>query len=223
MRSIRVWDLPLRLFHWLLVLLVTGSIVTGELGGAWMEWHGRFGYLIIALLVFRIVWGVAGPVYARFASFVTGPSELVAYLKGLKPAEPQRQVGHTPLGAQSIVAMLLALLAQAISGLFANDEIAFDGPLVRFISRELSETFSWYHTEVNFKIVIVLLALHVGAIVVFRLRGKKLVGPMITGEVESDAEAPDTRDDLPMRLFALAALLAGFMLVWWISVLGTTQ
>ena len=104
-RRIRVWDLPTRLFHWALATLVCGSFVTIKLGGAWMVWHERIGYAVLSLVTFRLVWGFVGGRYARFASFVRGPSAVLAYLRGQGSHSP----GHNPLGALSVLAMLAAV------------------------------------------------------------------------------------------------------------------
>ena len=120
---VRVWDLPTRAFHWSLVAAVTVATVTGTLGGRWMEWHSRAGLLIVGLLSFRLAWGFVGFEHARFASFAPTPTRLRAYLMG-----QWRGVGHNPLGALSVFALLGILALQAATGLFSNDDIAINGP-----------------------------------------------------------------------------------------------
>ena len=122
MHTIRVWDLPTRLFHWALVVCVIGQIVTANVGGNWMNWHLRLGYAVLTLLLFRLVWGFVGGHWSRFGSFLYAPSSVLAYLRG-RP-EPEHRVGHSPLGALSVFALLLILLAQ---GLF------FTGFLILYI------------------------------------------------------------------------------------------
>ena len=125
---IKVWDLPVRVFHWLLFLLIVGATVTGKVGGGAIEWHGRIGLAIIGLLVFRIVWGFIGSSHARFSSFVPRPSSLNAYLRG-----DWKGVGHNPLGALSVLALLALIGVQAATGIFGNDEIAFSDVLAEAI------------------------------------------------------------------------------------------
>lgn len=171
-----VWDLPMRLFHWSLVLLVVTAFVTAKIGGNAMVWHGRLGLAILGLLVFRIVWGFVGSTYARFARFVRGPAAIRAYLKG-----EWRGQGHNPLGALSVLALLSALAAMAGTGLFANDDIAFEGYLMPLIDSDLSGRITGIHHLLE-KVLMLLIALHVGAIVFYaRVRKHDLVRPMLTG------------------------------------------
>lgn len=175
--KIEVWDLPLRLFHWLLVVAVLAAVATGELGGGWMDWHGRIGLLVLGLLVFRVIWGFAGTTHARFASFVPTPSRLADYLQGR-----WQGIGHNPIGALSVIALLGLALAQVATGLFANDDIAFQAPLFHLVDKDLSDSLSGWHALL-FDGLAGLVVLHVAAIA-FYLRVKKtdLVRPMLTGE-----------------------------------------
>lgn len=189
MNHIRVWDLPLRLFHWALAALVIVLIVTGQIGGAAMETHFLAGYGVLALLLFRLVWGFIGGATARFGHFVRGPGAIRAYLRG----QWQRN-GHNPLGAFSVLAMLGLLLLQVSAGLFANDDIASEGPLARFIAKEASDSVTWLHKEVGATALYVLIGLHVAAILYYWIvRKNNLVAPMITGmgRAQEDGEAVD--------------------------------
>lgn len=171
-----VWDLPTRLFHWSLVVLVAAAFVTAKIGGSAMAWHGRLGLAILGLLVFRIVWGFAGSTYARFTQFVRGPAAIRAYLKGTWQGQ-----GHNPFGAFSVLALLGVLAAQAATGLFANDDIAFEGYLYPLVGGELSGKITGIHHLLE-KALMALVALHVGAIVFYaRVRKHNLVKPMLTG------------------------------------------
>lgn len=173
---IRLWDLPTRVFHWVLAASVIGAMVTGQLGGNLIEWHGRLGVLIVGLLVFRLVWGIVGSTYARFAQFMPTPCAIRAYLRG-----EWRGEGHNPLGALSVIALLGLLLAQALTGLAANDDIAFYGPLHELAGRELSNRLTGLHHLMS-KLLMALAALHVAAIVFYLVaRKKNLVKPMVTG------------------------------------------
>ena len=187
-RSIRVWDLPTRLFHWLLAAALVGSFVTIKTGE--LLWHALFGQCVLTLLLFRLVWGFIGGRYARFSQFVRGPSAVLNYLRG-GPVAP----GHNPLGALSVIALLGVLLFQAGSGLFANDDIAFEGPLARYVSNAVSSALTTWHRR-NEVIILGLVALHVGAILYYRfIRGKNLIGPMIRGDaMHSEPPAPAAVD-----------------------------
>ncbi|WP_020481619.1 cytochrome b/b6 domain-containing protein [Methylomonas sp. MK1] len=175
--EVHIWDWPLRLFHWLLVVAVVGAYATGKLGGNLTDWHARFGSLILGLLVFRLIWGFIGTTHARFASFFPTFSRLVEYVKG-----EWQGVGHNPAGAIAIIALLAVLSFLAITGLFANDDIAFEGPLFHAIDKEVSDKLSgWHIFAVN--ILLGLVAVHVSAIVLYqRLKKTNLVVAMLTGK-----------------------------------------
>ncbi len=185
-RLVRVWDAPTRVFHWLLALLVVGALVTIKIGGDAMVWHGRFGHLIFGLIVFRIVWGVVGSTHARFWNFAPTPSRLIAYLRG-----QWRGLGHNPLGALSVFALLGVIGFQATTGLFANDDIVFSGPLYRAVSSSTSNDLSALHRQMEWYIY-ALIALHVLAVLYYALFKKdNLITPMITGRkkvAEQEAE-----------------------------------
>ena len=179
-RKILIWDLPTRLFHWLLVLAIVALVVTGKAGGSWMEWHGRLGLLVLGLLVFRLLWGVMGSTYARFAGFFPTPAKVAAYLRGQWHAP-----GHNPLGACSVLALLAVPLFQALTGLVANDDIAFVGPLYDLVGRDLSNlATSWHLLAVN--VLLALVALHVAAILFYaHIKKDNLVKPMVLGWKDS--------------------------------------
>ncbi len=206
MQSIRVWDLPTRLFHWCLALCVVGLLITGNIGGNAMVWHGRLGYAVLSLLLFRLVWGLIGGHWSRFASFLFRPSHVLAYLRG--QGKPEHSVGHSPLGALSVYALLLVLLAQVGSGLFSDDEIAFIGPLAGWVSGEWVREATSYHKNVGKFIVLGLVALHLLAMVFYKLVKKQsLVRPMVVGDKHIAGDVPASRDDVGSRLLALVVLL----------------
>ena len=180
---VRLWDLPTRIFHWSLVAAVTTAIVTAKVGGSWMSLHGQAGLAIVGLVTFRVVWGFIGPAHARFASFFPTPGKVKSYLQGR-----WQGIGHNPLGAFSVFALLGLLIAQSLSGLFSNDDIDFAGPLAGLIDEGLSGQFTQWHHLLSDGLLI-LLGLHVAAIV-FYLWFKKdnLIGPMITGWKHVEAE-----------------------------------
>lgn len=183
-----LWDLPLRLFHWALLAAVTTAIVTGKLGGEWMPLHGKAGIAIVGLLGFRLAWGLLGSSTARFLHFLPSPGALLSYLRGR-----WRGIGHNPLGALSVVALLGLIGTQAVTGLFGNDDIAFTGPLVGLVDESLSQSLTgWHHRLVN--VLFVLLGLHVAAIL-FHVFAKKdnIVKPMVTGHKDVPADLPAPR------------------------------
>ena len=208
-KPVRVWDLPTRLFHWALVLCVTGSVLTAKLGGNATAWHLRLGYAALALLVFRLLWGVVGGRWSRFSSFVVSPVALWRYLRGRPAAGDHFEVGHSPLGALSVLAMLAWLLVQVGSGLIADDEIATTGPLVRFVSNELSLAGTNYHKGLGQWGLYGLVGLHVAAILFYRWRKQRdLITPMLLGDKLLAADVPAARDSWATRLLALALLAA---------------
>jgi cytochrome b len=211
LKMMEVWDLPLRLFHWLLAGLVVAAYVTVELGGNFMEWHGRIGLAILGLLVFRLAWGLVGSTHARFASFLPTPRRLGDYLRG-----EWRDHGHNPLGALSVIAMLAILLWQAVSGLFGNDDIAFNGYLYTLVSRDTSDWMTGWHKR-GYWFIIALVVLHLAAIAFYR-RVKKvdLITPMMTGKkhvADPEVQAPRGGGWLA---FALASALA-IVVTWTIG------
>ncbi len=211
--AIRIWDLPTRCFHWLLMLCLIGSVVTINLGGLWVDWHARFGYAALTLIAFRLVWGFVGPEHARFSRFVRGPGAILNYLRG-----NSRHAGHSPLAALSVLALLAAVAFQAVSGLFVNDAIAFDGPLVRHIDRGLSDEITGWH-EFNKWIILGLVILHLLAIAVYRWRGQRLVGPMIHGNkplADVPAGTLPSHDSWGIRLKALVIVAVIGSGVWWL-------
>ena len=219
MHTIRVWDLPTRLFHWLLAACVIGLVVTGSIGGNWMNWHLRLGYSVLTLLLFRLVWGFIGGHWSRFANFVYAPSSFVAYLRG--QARPEHRVGHSPLGALSVFALLLILAAQVGTGLMSDDEIAFFGPLVRFVSGDTVSMATSYHKNVGKFIVMGLVALHLMAILFYKLvKRQGLVRPMVVGDKQLTVHVPSANDTTGTRLLALVVLALCSAAVAWMVSLG---
>jgi len=216
MNTIRIWDLPTRLFHWLLVAAVVGLFVTGKTGGDAMSWHGRLGYAVLALLLFRLVWGVIGGRWSRFASFMPTPARLLRYLRG-QPL-PQDTAGHNPLGAFSVLALLLLLAAQAGSGLFADDDISFSGPLAGMVLPALVKTLTRLHRTAGQWLLIALVTLHVLSILVYLARGKNLIGPMIRGDkrLPSGEIVPPSADGPGRSALALIVLALAAAAVWWL-------
>lgn len=211
--SVRVWDLPTRLFHWALVACVAGLAITAYSENG-LDWHARLGYAVGALLLFRLVWGFVGGRWSRFASFLYSPASVVAYLRGR--AHPDHLVGHNPLGAGSVLAMLLVLLAQVGTGLISDDESAFQGPLNRYVSSATGLTATWYHKNIGQWLLLALVVLHLVAILYYLLRKREnLVRPMIAGDKEVATPVAPSRDDTRSRLVALGVMAACAGAVWW--------
>lgn len=201
LNTVRVWDLPTRVFHWALVLVIAGLAATGLMGGSLMVWHFRLGYALLALLLFRLVWGVVGGRWSRFGAFVYSPRSVLDYLRGNTRAE--HSVGHSPIGAGSVFAMLAVLAAQVGSGLLSDDEIAFAGPLTRFVSNANVSLATNYHSNIGKWLLLALVVLHILAILVYLWRKHNLIGAMLHGDKELVAKVASSRDDAVSRLGAL--------------------
>lgn len=211
--AIRVWDLPTRAFHWALVACVVGLVISGNIGGNAMTWHFRFGYCVITLLMFRVVWGFVGGHWSRFASFVYPPTQIMAYLR--TGGDASHKVGHNPLGALSVLAMLGILMLQVASGLMSDDEISASGPLVRWVSGNLVNLATWYHKDVGKVILIFLVITHLAAIGFYRWRkNENLVRPMLSGDKLLDAKVTKSSDTTQDRLKAALVLAVCAGLVW---------
>ena len=218
LNKVRVWDLPTRIFHWALVAGVLGLAISGTIGGNVMVWHFRFGYAVLTLLLFRIIWGLVGGRWSRFGAFIYSPQSVFNYLKGRGKAE--HSVGHSPIGAGSVFAMLGILLAQVGSGMLSDDEIAFAGPLTRFVSNASVSLATNYHKNIGKWILLALVLLHIAAIVFYLWRKHNLVGAMLHGDKELVTRVPPSRDDAASRTAALVVLAACGALVYWISTLA---
>ena len=221
LQPVRVWDLPTRLFHWLLAAALVGSVVSAKIGGAAMTWHFRFGYLVLGLLVFRLLWGLVGGRWSRFASFVYAPGTLLRYLRGQARPGEHLDVGHSPPGALSVFALLAIVAVQVATGLVADDEIANLGPLNRFVSGATAlEATAWPKSWGQW-LVIGLVALHVAAVFVYLfVKGRNLIGPMLGGDKPLPAGTPASADGLVQRVLALVLALLAAGLVAWVVRLG---
>lgn len=196
-----VWDLPTRLFHWSIVLLVAFSWWSSE--EAFDPWHYWSGYTILFLLLFRILWGFFGSSTARFASFVRGPASVLSYLRSGR----WHTAGHSPLGALSVIALLLSMIVQVSTGLIQFDDDDFvGGPLSSLVGADVAETAHDVH-DANFNVLLALIALHIAAIFYYRLqRGQDLVGPMVSGRAELGDGVEPMRTAPAWRAIACAAL-----------------
>jgi cytochrome b len=218
---VRIWDLPTRIFHWLLVLVIAGAVITAKIGGDAMGWHFLFGYSIFALLVFRLLWGVLGGHWSRFGRFIYGPGTMLRYVRGKSHESGYLDVGHNPLGSLSVFALLGFLGVQVASGLVADDEIVNVGPLNKFVSADLAGQATSWHTTVGQYALYGLIALHIAAVIYYVVRKRNnVLGPMFTGDKILPSTTPPSSDGPAQR--ALAALLLGVCvgIVAWVVKLG---
>lgn len=218
MSKIKVWDLPVRVMHWGLAFAVLGSWLTQELEGDWFAWHTRFGYAVLVLAVTRLAWGFVGTQHARFADFVRGPRAVITYVLSWRDRSgANAHVGHNPLGAWAIVLMLAMLLAQALTGLFANDQIFQTGPLFGYVTAATSDFLTTVHKQL-FDALSIVIGIHILAAFVYLLyRKENLIMPMITGnKTVGDAGARGIESS---RLWLAVAILSAVSaaLAWVVS------
>ncbi len=203
----RIWDLPTRLFHWVLVALVFLAWLSSEM--VWMRVHIWCGLTIIALLLFRLIWGFIGSDTARFTFFIQSPLAAIRHLLELPRREPDTEIGHNAAGGWMVLVMLGVLAIQASSGLFANDDISTEGPLATWIGKDRSDWLTHVH-RLNFMAIEIVVALHVLAIVMYRVvKGHNLLTPMITGKKRLPGATPAPRMMHPVLgliIFALCAV-----------------
>lgn len=223
-RKIAAWDPWVRVTHWSLVICVVGSWLTRELEGDWFAWHARFGYAVLVLVITRILWGLVGTHHARFANFVRGPRAIVAYLKA---ESREHSSGHNPLGALMIIALLALLLVQAVTGLFANDQVFETGPLFGYVPIETSDRLTTLHKQ-TFDWITAAIGVHVAAALFYLwVKRENLILPMITGRKRiAGSSAPiDSAQTLPRAAsreprWWLAVLIAGVVagaLAWLVT------
>lgn len=218
LHKIRVWDLPTRFFHWGLVACIFGSAISGLVGGSALAWHFRFGYGVIALLAFRIVWGLVGGRWSRFGAFIYAPQSILDYIRG--SGKPEHSVGHSPLGALSVFALLMFLAAQVSTGLMSDDEVAFSGPLTHLVSNATVELATFYHAAVGKWVILGLVLLHIGAVIFYQRRQHKLINAMLHGDKTLALAAPSSRDDVLSRTAALLIFTLCSAGAYWLSTLA---
>ena len=221
-QSVLVWDLPTRIFHWIFAASVIGALACALIGGDAMSWHMRFGYTALTLAAFRLLWGFVGPRYARFASFPPRPFVAFRYLRD---GARQAFTGHNPAGALSVYAILGSVSLQAVTGLFANDDVLWSGPLSALVSNKIVVLATQLH-QLNGNLIYLLVLLHLGAIAFHGLvRHEPLIKAMIHGKRERSASQastcePDARDGRSVRLLALTLFAVCSLATWFISALG---
>ncbi len=211
MTTIRIWDLPTRLFHWGLVVSIAGSVISVNMDE--MDLHAQFGFAVCTLLIFRVLWGLVGSETSRFLQFAPWPGRVIAYLRGAWTG-----VGHNPLGALSVFALLGVAAGMVGTGIFANDDVFFEGPWAGWIGSAGSARMTGFH-EIFEKALYILVAVHIVAIFFYRaVRKKDLIKPMITGSGPApDLEAPRMAHPLlAVPVLGLAVFLAGLVFRYWI-------
>jgi cytochrome b len=215
-RIVRVWDAPIRLFHWLAVVLVAAAYATWRLD--WMDWHATVGEALLALLFFRLLWGFFGSETARFSSFLATPGRALRHLARALRREPDRQIGHNPAGGWMVLLMLALMLGETLTGLFINNDIADQGPLTDITPAPVADAISALHALL-WDALLAAIVLHVLAILVYALaKGQNLVLPMITGNKVLPESMPQPRLAGLLRAALIlacsglaAALLVGFL------------
>ena len=219
MVTVRIWDLPTRLFHWLLAACVVGLVITGKLGGNAMVWHFRFGQAVLTLVLFRLVWGLVGGHWSRWSQLALAPAQVLDYLRG----RTAHWAGHNPMGSWSVLLMLGWLLLQAGTGLVSDDEIANAGPWSALVSGATVSAATAWHKGLGKLVLLVLVLVHVAAIVWYRWRKQQaLVPAMLHGDKTLAQAVTPSRDALPQRALALVLVLACAAAVRWLVGLGAT-
>jgi cytochrome b len=218
MSTVRIWDLPTRLFHWLLAACVMGLVITGNVGGEAMAWHFRLGYTVLSLLLFRLLWGFVGGHWSRWPQLALSPSLVLAYVRG---RATQTWVGHNPLGSWSVLLMLLGLLLQVSTGLVSDDEIANAGPLTSLVSGAIVSAATAWHKGPGKLLLMVLVLTHIGAIAWYKLRkSHSLLPAMLHGDKPVAGDVQASHDGAIQRALALVLLLLCAVLVRWLISLG---
>ncbi len=212
-----VWDIPVRLFHWTLLALMVALFVTAEILDGAIELHATLGRAVLALVLFRLLWGVAGSSYARFSQFVRGPETVMAYVRTLLARQAGFIAGHNPLGGWMVMTLLVTVMLQAVLGLFANDDILFEGPFAYLVSKDTSDLISGLHQDM-FTVLLVLVGLHVAAVIWHKLfKGENLLPAMFSGykELPTGAEAENAHGG--GLLLAITLLAICVLAVYWLT------
>ena len=206
---VRVWDLPTRLFHIALILAVAGLYITSEIEGDAMQIHFWLGYTVLALVLFRLAWGLVGGHWSRFVNFVPTPAKFFAYVQALRSRSAASYVGHNPLGALSVLTMLVVLLLQVFSGFMSDDDISNAGPWAQLVPSHWVELAPEYHSEIGQVLLIILMGLHVATVLYYKfIKQDDLITPMVKGDKNLQTEAHASRDTWTSRIFALSIFAA---------------
>ena len=209
-----IWDLPTRLFHWLLVLSIGAQYVTAELLDDAMQWHFYFGYFTLGLVLFRLIWGLIGTKYARFSQFLSGPVSVIKYAQSLPDKNAKAHTGHNPLGGWAVIAMLLLVAVQAVSGLFLTDDVFLDGPYHHLVGETVLDIAEAVH-HTGFDILLIVIAVHIIAIVFYKFyKRQQLVPPMIHGMKDTASSGiRSSRTGLAILIALICAALLYYAIV----------
>lgn len=179
LRPVKIWDLPTRVFHWSLVLLVLASWFTDQMG--WARLHFLSGYAMVGLLIFRLIWGFLGSETSRFVQFLRSPAGAFRHLRQVLAREPDLEVGHNVAGGWMVMLLLVLLLVQVATGLCANDDVMAEGPLAKYVGKPWSDRLGTIHS-INFSLIELAVLAHVCAVLAYWLfKRHNLLRPMITG------------------------------------------
>jgi cytochrome b len=206
-RRVVVWDTPTRLFHWLTVTLVAACYATFRLN--WMDWHAWAGEMLLALLLFRLLWGVFGSDTARFSRLLASPGAAISHLAHLRRRDPDTKVGHNEAGGWMVIAMIAVLLGQTLTGLYENNDIADQGPLTELVPARVADLIAALHT-ILWDVLLAMIALHLLAILTYAVvKGHNLLRPMLTGRKLLPANVPGPRIAGAGRAALLLAVAIG--------------
>jgi cytochrome b len=210
---IKVWDLAVRLNHWLMVLLLIGMWWTGEQG--YLIIHQWCGFTLLALLVFRIAWGIVGSRYARFSNFLYSPSTLIQYTRSVLSGQARHYPGHNPLGGLAVVALLVLMAAMIVTGSFSTDDLLFDGPFVHLIDYDRVDSFTGWHHRL-FNLLLAMIGLHLAAIAAHQLLAKEsLLKAMVTGYKPMLGESVSEHPVRMLLVFLLSVAISQAVIWLW--------
>lgn len=206
-QAVRIWDLPTRIFHLFLLVLIAGMYVTGDMGEDWLRVHFWMGYAVLTLILFRLAWGFLGGYWSRFSHFVPTPTRLIQYIQSLRQNKTEHAIGHNPLGALSVLSLLFILLLQVFSGFCSDDEISASGPWTSMVSSLWVEWSTFYHTEIGQVALLFLIGLHVASVGFYKfVKHEDLITPMIKGDKSLPIDTPSSKDTPLTRSVAVIVL-----------------
>ena len=215
-----IWDLPLRLFHWLLVLSILGSWYTSNQDNGLIEYHLLIGYFTLGLIIFRIFWGFLGTKHAKFINFFPSANKIIQYIQSFNQPKPLHYAGHNPLGSLMVFFMLTTILLQAVSGLFMDDDIFTTGPYSGSIDAKVESIFVYIHRN-GFNVMLGAIALHISAVVFYeRVKKQALVSAIITGKKSS--KMVNKKDSITHSKIGLAIFISIIVAVfiYWLVVIN---
>jgi cytochrome b len=218
-KYVLIWDLPLRIFHWLFACTVIASWYTSDQDNDLIELHMQLGYFAIGLLIFRVLWGFVGTKHSLFISFIPTPNRLFLYIKNMSNNRIEDSIGHNPLGSLMVILMIILISLQAISGLFINDDVFSSGPYYESVSKEIEQVMVFLHHNV-FDFMIGAIILHLVAIGYYvRIKKQSLILPMITGK--KTVKMSNTVGIKHSKLWmALLVLTVAAVFVYWLVVVN---